>query len=194
MNLCFSTHAGSRCSPTDLPTIMTAIAETAEPSDEPSGDDTPPPTHNTPSSATPEPSFESACSAMENVAAQINSNKYFEGLISCTLNGCGEIHCISPGGGELDIILHCSPMAVEIHVQDTDENFSESESKLFTESGTFENGTVAITVDNKGDNVLGFAVRYPEDDLTLVSYTQISMKSCSSGTAVAMYESTLLVQ
>ena len=172
-------YSGSMCPSTEPPTIPTATSHT-----EPNSDYSSPPTHNTPSGTTPEPSFQSACSAMRNIAAQINNNKLFEGLISCTLNECGEINCIMPGGGDLNIILHCSPMAVEIHVGYTDEEFSESESKVFTESGTIENGTVAVTVDNKGDNVLGFAVRYPEGDLTLVSYTQISMKSCSSGTAV----------
>ena len=71
-----------------------------------------------------------------------------------------------------------SPMAVE--VQYTDENSSKTESKIFTESGTLAGGLIEVTVENKGGNVLGFAIKIPGFGMS--SYTQISLKSCSSGT------------
>ena len=119
---------------------------------------------------------------MNDIATQINNNPIFDGNVTCELNGCGVIQCTGPA--ELNIILHCSPMAVEI--QYTDEESSEIKSKIFTKSGTLEGGTV-VTVENRGGNVLDFALENPGAGLTFVSHTRISLKSCSSGSHIIQY-------
>ena len=145
--------------------------------------DTPsPPTHDTPSggtsSPTSEPSFQSACSAMNDIATKLKNSEFIDEDITCELNGCGDLNCTSQDTN-LRIVLHCSPMAVEI--QYTDEESSESEIKTFTKSGTLAGGRIEVTVENKGGNVLGFALEVPAFDATVISYTRISLKSCSSG-------------
>ena len=141
-----------------------------------------PSTHDTPSggtsSPTSEPSFQSACSAMNDIATKLKNSEFIDEDITCELNECGDLNCTSQDTG-LRIILHCSPMAVEI--QYTDEESSESEIKTFTKSGTLGGSLIEVTVENKGDNVLGFALEVPAFDATVISYTRISLKSCSSG-------------
>ena len=147
------------------------------------------PTSDTPTTATPatthsdgptsdgSPSFQSACSAMNDIVTQLKNNEFIDEDITCKLNGCGDLNCTSQDE-DLRILLHCSPMAVEIQYSDEES----SESKIFTESGTFADGLIEVTVENRGGNVLGFAMEVPSFGVTIISYTLISLKSCSSGT------------
>ena len=120
---------------------------------------------------------------MNDIATQINNNPIFNGTVTCELYGCGIIQCTWPDA-ELNIVLLCHLMAVEI--QYTDEESSETESEIFTKSGKLKDGTV-VTVENRGGNVLDFALENPVYGLTLVNHTQISLKSCSSGSHIIQY-------
>ena len=159
--------SGSFCPTSDRPTTATsATTHTDGPTDDgsssppthdtpsppthdtpsPSTHNTPsPPTHNTPSggtsSPTSEPSFQSACSAMNAIATKLKNSEFIDEDITCELNGCGDLNCTSQDT-DLRIILHCSPMAVEI--QYTDKESSESEIKTFTKSGTLAGGVLCI--------------------------------------------------
>ena len=172
----FSLTSGSTCPTSNTP-------PTNPPSTQPDGptsDGPSSPTHSTPSGGTSpptsEPSFQSACTAMNDIAMQLENSEYVYRGITCELNGCGDLNCTLDDAG-LRIILHCSPMAVEIHYTED----GETESKNFTRSGTLVNGLIEVTVEKKDGNVLGFAMECPVLGATMVSYTQISLKSCPSG-------------
>ena len=121
---------------------------------------------------------------MNNILTQLKNSDFIGEDFTCGLNGCGDLHCISQDQ-DMHILLHCSPMAVEI--QYTDKESSESESKNFTKSGTFADGEIEITVENRGGNVLGFAMESSSSNLTVIQYTKISLKSCSSGTMILYF-------
>ena len=114
---------------------------------------------------------------MNDILTQLK--KFVDEGFTCGLNGCGDLDCASQDQ-DMHILLHCSLMAVEI--QYTNEKFSES--KIFTKSGTFAEGVIEITVENRGGNVLGFAMESSSSNLTVIQYTKISLKSCSSGTII----------
>ena len=118
---------------------------------------------------------------MNDILTQLKGSDFIGEDFTCELNGCGDLNCTSQDQ-VLHILLHCSPMAVEI--QYTDKESSESESKNFTKSGTFADGEIEVTVENRGGNVLGFAIESPSSHLTVIKYTKISLKSCSSGTII----------
>ena len=77
--------------------------------------------------------------------------------VTCELSGCGDLDCNSQDT-DLRIILHCSLMAVQI--QYSDKESSESKSRIFTKSGTLAQ-LIKVTVENRGVNVLGFAMEIP---------------------------------
>ena len=178
-------YSGSMCPTSDTPTYTTATSATTH-TDGPTDDgSSSPPTHDTPSSetspTTSEPSFQSACSAMNDIKTQIINNPIFNGTITCDLYECNVIECFGPPDGDLTIVLLCSPI-LAVGIQYTDEESLE----IFTKSGTLKDGTV-VTVENRGGNVLDFALENPVSGLTLVNHTRISLKSCSSGSHIVQY-------
>lgn len=127
-----------------------------------------------PSPAPPKSPFAISCDAMQNISEQLNKSNFLKGL-TCVHKECGQVDC-SMKIGEINIILHCSPpagMEMKIHTNSTQ---ALSESELFSESGSFFEDSMDVTVNIIDGKILGYGVVYLGH--TLVSYTLIPLDTC----------------
>ena len=117
----------------------------------------------------PSPLIFSSCDAMQSINQRLIDVLH----IHCTRQGCSSVHCSGPDY-EFSLTLHCSePLGFEIQLA----NGTDTQSHLFTESGTW-NG-YNVTVLNMMNKTLGLAVVYetPFIQVTLIKYTEIPADS-----------------